>query len=255
MAHIIRLAKRRGDPIKGPLVHDIRKMLRMLQLDDEVDHAVDITDEDAKKIFSLLKDEAKAMAWFLVTTGARIADLLHLEVSSIIWKDKYITIHFKCTKNRKNPHKVFTANYMFHLDPCVDELMVRMHAAKAIPKGKLFSMTADDFNKQVREVWHKDWSPEEWGERIPTSYSFRRLAIQRFVRQSLTEENGRWVVKWAKAMSLTGHLRLETLRTRYLEIELQTLEGAELPEIPQKKVKWPSSDSSFWPKSDKRPRE
>jgi len=255
MAHIVKLAKRRGAPIKGPLVNDLRKMLRMLQLDDEVDHAVDISEVDAKNILSLLSDEAKAMAWFLINTGARVADLLHLEASSVMWKEKYVTIHFKCTKNRKNPHKVFTANYMYQVEPCFKEIMARMDVAKGVTKGKIFAMAGDEFNKQVRQVWHKDWSPGVWGERTPTSYSFRRLAIQRFVRQSLTEENGKWVVKWAKAMALTGHLRLETLRTRYVEIELQTLEGAELPEIPLKKVNWPSSDSSFWPKPDKRARE
>jgi len=255
MAHIVKLARRRGHPIKGPLVNDLRKILRMLQLDDEVDHAVDITDDDAKNILSLLKDEAKAMAWFLMNTGARVADLLHLEVTSVIWKDKFVTIHFKCTKNRKNPNKVFTANYMYHFEPCFKELMRRMDVAKAVTKGKLFTMVADDFNKQVRQIWHKEWSPEVWGERVPTSYSFRRLALQRFVRQSLTEENGKWVVKWAKAMALGGHLRLETLRTRYMEIEMQTLEGAELPEIPQKKVNWPPNDSPFWQKSEERSRE
>jgi len=224
---VLSMADRRGEKIKGPLVKDTRKMLHMLRLDDEVDHAVDITEDIACAILRCLENEARAMCFFLIVTGARVADVLHLSPSMVTWHKDNVTVQFKCTKNRKNPNKVFTATYPYAVQPdiCVAELERCMKAAKAQARGKLFSMEASDFNACVRTVWKA-----EWGDKVATSYSFRRLAIQRFVRQSMSQEDGKWVIKWARAMALTGHLRLETLRVRYLEVEMQTLEGAVIPD-------------------------
>jgi len=232
MCSILKIAKRSNHKIAGPLIHDLRKMLHMLRLDDEVDHAVDITEEIALELLRSLKAEAQAVCAMLMITGARVADLLHIEAKDVKWMREYVTVHFKCTKNRKNPNKVFTANYkldFLDMEICSASLMAVLKAAQA-PKEKVFRMTAEDFNAQVKLVWKP-----EWGAKVATSYSFRRLAIQRFVKQSMVEEDGVWVVKWARAMALTGHLRLETLRTRYVEVDFQTLEGAEMPAPPEKR--------------------
>ena len=244
MSSILRIAHRKGKSIKGPLVKDLRKILHMLRLDDEVDHAIDITEEQAATLLSLMSGEAMAICAMMLITGARVADLLNLEAKDIKWASDFVTVHFKCTKNRKNPNKVFTANYKLNcinLDCCADALAAS-HKGARMQKEKVFHMTVDDFNACIKRVWKC-----EWGEKHATSYSFRRLAIQRFVRQSIVEEDGVWVIKWARAMALTGHLRLETLRTRYLEVDFQTLEGAEIPSQKRRKVRLPPTGSSFFP--------
>jgi len=232
MAAIVRMSQRRGHRIKGPLVKDLRKIFKMLRLDDEVDHAVDISEEMSMLVLQGLSAEAAAMCLMLIITGARVSDLLNLDAANVMWGAEYVTIHFKCTKNRRNPSKVFTANYPYAINMEIGgpTLVALMEKARCDgPKTKLFSLSVDAFNAAVRSAWKTEWSPPEWQGSVPTSYSFRRMAIQRFVRQAMTQENGKWVVKWAKAMAMTGHLRLETLRTRYLELWDQTLEGAEIP--------------------------
>lgn len=244
MSSILKIAERSGKKIKGPLVKDLRKILNMLRLDDEVDHALDIEEGQAAEVLSNLRGEAQAMCAMMIITGARVSDLLNLEAKDIKWASDFVTVHFKCTKNRKNPNKVFTANYKLNcinLDCCADALAAS-HKGAHMQKVKVFHMTVDDFNASIKRVWKC-----EWGEKHATSYSFRRLAIQRFVRQSIVEEDGVWVIKWARAMALTGHLRLETLRTRYLEVDFQTLEGAEIPSQNRRKVRLPPPGSSFFP--------
>jgi len=244
MSSILKIAERSGKKIRGPLVKDLRKILNMLRLDDEVDHALDIEEVQAAEVLRNLRGEAQAMCAMMIITGARVSDLLNLEAKDIKWASDFVTIHFKCTKNRKNPNKVFTANYKLNcinLDCCADALAAS-HKGARMQKEKVFHMTVDDFNACIKRVWKC-----EWGEKHATSYSFRRLAIQRFVMQSIVEEDGVWVIKWARAMALTGHLRLETLRTRYLEVDFQTLEGAEIPSQTRRKVRLPPPGSSFFP--------
>jgi len=243
MCSILKMAERSGKKIKGPLVKDLRKMLNMLRLDDEVDHARDIDELQAAEVLNNLSGEAQAMCAFMIITGARVADILQLEGVHVKWTAEYVTVHSRSTKNRKSPDKVFTANYKLDcidLEACAASLTAVLRSSQT-PKSKMFRLSVEEFNAEVKRVWRH-------GASCPTSYSFRRLAIQRFVKQAVVQEDGIWVVKWARALALTGHLRLETLRTRYLEIDFQTLEGAEmLPEVLRKKPRLPPANSAFWP--------
>jgi len=243
MSSILKMAERSGRKIKGPLVKDLRKILNMLRLDDEVDHAMDIDEPQAAEVLKNLRGEAQAMCAILIITGARVADVLQLEGVHVKWTAEYVTVHFRSTKNRKSPDKVFTANYKLDcidLEACAESLTAVLKSSQT-PKSKMFHLSVEEFNAEVKRVWRH-------GSSYPTSYSFRRLAIQRFVKQAMVQEDGIWVVKWARALALTGHLRLETLRTRYLEIDFQTLEGAEmLPELLRKKPRLPPANSAFWP--------
>ena len=111
MCSILKMAERSGKKIQGTLGKDLRKMLNMLRLDDEVDHALDIDELQAAEVLRSLIGEAQAMCVILIITGARVADILQLEGVHIKWTAEYVTVHFRSTKNRKSPDKVFTANY------------------------------------------------------------------------------------------------------------------------------------------------
>ena len=59
VASIQRMRKRQNCAIHGPLVKDLKKIVAMLQCDDEIDHAVDITEEEAYAFMYTLSGQAQ----------------------------------------------------------------------------------------------------------------------------------------------------------------------------------------------------
>ena len=98
----------------------------------------------------------------------------------------------------------------------VPESLAAFFIPAANAGAPLISMTTDLFNEALKEV----------GVRYPdlagvTSYSFRRLFIQRNIER-FTDASSH-LTDWAKVVKLTGHVQIETVRTRYTREGQDTL--------------------------------
>ena len=174
VASIQRMRKRQNRAIHGPLVKDLKKIVEMLQCDDEIDHAVDITEEEAYAFLYTLSGQAQLAAFFLLVAGLRLADGARLTRAQLLWEadPPRLSIHYKYTKNRRTVSKQYTATL---------PLPMRLHDILALtilnslPTDRPFlTIGTDGFNAACRGLGTKDGV---------TSYSFRRLAIQRFIAQ------------------------------------------------------------------------
>ena len=97
-------------------------------------------------------------------------------------------------------------------------LSLAAHFVPGDPSAPLISMSTDIFNAELRHV----------GDRFPnlagvTSYSFRRLFILRNIAR-FTDPKSR-LTDWAEVIKLSGHLKIETVRTCYTREGQDTLES------------------------------
>ena len=214
VSSIQRMRKRQNRPIHGPLVKDLKKIVAMLQCDDEIDHALDITEEEASAFLYSLSGQAQLAAFFLIVAGIRLADAARLMRSQLLWEadPPRISIHYKYTKNRRTVSKQYTATFPL---PMRLQDVPALTVLNSWPTDKPFlTIGTDGFNAACRALGIKDGV---------TSYSFRRLAIQRFIAQCTEGTGTKKITNWTRAMALSGHVKLETLRTRYAQVWDQTL--------------------------------
>ena len=97
-------------------------------------------------------------------------------------------------------------------------LSLAAHFVPGDPSAPLISMSTDIFNAELRHV----------GDRFPnlagvTSYSFRRLFILRNIAR-FTDPKSR-LTDWDEVIKLSGHLKIETVRTCYTREGQDTLES------------------------------
>ena len=214
VASIQRMRKRQNCAIHGPLVKDLKKIVAMLQCDDEIDHAVDITEEEAHAFLYTLSGQAQLAAFFLLVAGLRLADGARLTRAQLLWEadPPRLSIHYKYTKNRRTVSKQYTATFPL---PMRLQDIPALTILNSLPTDRPFlTIGTDGFNTACRGLGIKDGV---------TSYSFRRLAIQRFIAQCTEGSGAKKVTNWTRAMALSGHVKLETLRTRYAQVWDQTL--------------------------------
>lgn len=214
VASIQRMRKRQDAPIHGPLLKDLKKILAMLQCDDEIDHAVDITEADAHAYLYALSGQAQLAAFFLLVAGIRLADGARLTRTQLLWEadPPRLSIHYKYTKNRRTVSKQYTATFPV---PMRLQDIPALTILNVTPTDKPFiTIGTDEFNAACRALGIKEGV---------TSYSFRRLAIQRFIAQCTEGTGTKKITNWTRAMALSGHVKMETLRTRYAQIWDQQL--------------------------------
>ena len=215
VSSIQRMRKRQDNPIRGPLVKDLKKIIAMLQCDDEVDHAVDITEEEAHSFLYAMNGQAQMAAFFLIVAGVRLADAARLTRAQLLWEadPARLSIHYRYTKNRRQVSKQYTATFPL---PMRIQDVPALQALNAVAQDKPFlTIGTDSFNAACRALAHL--------KEGVTSYSFRRLAIQRFIAQCTEGTGTKKITNWTRAMALSGHVKLETLRTRYAQVWDQTL--------------------------------
>jgi len=102
---VLGVESRAGRRIEGPYVDDLFKILNLLQSSEEVDHAADVTLEQAWKIVDLLTDELQMLCWLMVVTGARAKDLQRMTFSQFTFHmvngRPQMKVHFRYTKGRR----------------------------------------------------------------------------------------------------------------------------------------------------------
>ena len=209
VGHVLKMGERRGIPIKGCLVGDTMKILAEMKCEKDYNHARDITVAEGLDIFSKLSGGAKVTAWMQLNFGTRVADGLRvardqmrIEAGDEVNPLGYVTLWFRMTKNRRCVKNRFSVRLpLFTI--CPPEVIA---ALKIGPKDIMATMDLDAYNAALKHVCP--------GVDGLTSYSFRRLFVHRMMERCKSDEG---LVDWLDVIKLTGHLKVETVRTSYSE--------------------------------------
>ena len=211
---VLRCRLHANQKISGPYVGDVKKILEELQCHEEVNHARDIDDEMAMRFLLLLDGPAQAVCFLMIVCGARVADLMDMTRSQFRFlPSREAQVSFKLTKNHRKKGSQYSI--VVPIPVGVPESLAAFFAP-GDPSAPLISLTTDAFNAALKPV----------GERYPdlagvTSYSFRRLFIQRNIARFTDEKSH--LTDWVEVVKLTGHLKIETVRTRYTRDGQDTL--------------------------------
>ena len=211
---ILRCRAHANQKITGPFVGDVKKVLEEIQCHEDVHHARDIDDETAMRFLALLDGPAQAVCFLMIVCGARVADLMSMTRAQFRFlPSRDVQVSFKLTKN----HRKKGAQYSIVVPiPLGVPGSLATCFSPGDPFAPLISLTTDQFNAALKPV----------GDRFPelagvTSYSFRRLFIQRNIDRFTDEKSH--LTDWAEVVKLTGHLKIETVRTRYTREGQDTL--------------------------------
>jgi len=204
---ILGIESRAGRPIEGPFVADAFKILELLIAGEEVDHAKDIELPTALEILQLLTGQAQILVWLMMVTGARVKDLLRMKRKqlrfSCIEGIAFLDIHFRYTKNRHTEVRQF----VLHVE-LTDDIPIPRHVLEYFntlsAAAAIVQLGCDALNKIIDALGPVYASY--------TSYSFRRLFVHRAIEKFKDDEGH---IAWAEVVKLTGHIRIETLRTSY----------------------------------------
>ena len=211
---ILRCRAHANQKITGPFVSDVKKILEEIQCHEEVHHARDIDDAMAMLFLALLDGPAQAVCFLMIVCGARVSDLMGMTREQFKFlQSREVLVSFKLTKN----HRKRGAQYSIVVPvPLGVPLSLAAHFVPGDPSAPLISMSTDIFNVELKLV----------GDRYPdlagvTSYSFRRLFIQRNIIRFTDPKSH--LADWAEVVKLTGHLKIETVRTCYTREGQDTL--------------------------------
>jgi hypothetical protein len=205
---------RRGTPISSPLVGDCFKILEMIACEEEVDHAVDIEEDEAWDIIAQLEGTVKLAAWFMLVIGARCADLAHLQSQDIRFEvvaegdlagRGRMSVSFRWTKN----HRGRSDRYTIHVYP---KVIISELRALFVSRGRLFNLAPQvaDLNKALKNVCKTEGV---------TSYSLRRLFVQSVIKEKTSGD----VTNWIEVIKITGHHALKVVRNSYTKPFQNTL--------------------------------
>jgi len=176
-------------------------------------HAIDIdTDEEAfQYIRNIRAADVRAALWLMMTCGARVADLLRLQLEgqlAIDIKDARLHIEFRVTKNRRKTSEKFAVSFPFVQPPDdeVAEIIVNLFKAEEIPLPdvkRVLSVLKGMCKRENLFVGQK---------KCLTSYSFRRRFDHRIISW-YTDDDG--ITEWLKVIEWTGHKETKALRGSY----------------------------------------
>ena len=190
---LLEAASRAAQPMKGPLVNDLGKAFRLIACDDDVEHAVDIAEDDAWALLDRIpstQQDLRRTLYMLLVFGFRAADGKHIKCHDVqLGSNSGITIYFRVTKN----HRSAKERYSITITPrkLIPELTSIFTGVGPIP---IYDCAI--FNRSIKV--YADI----------TTYSLRRCFIQNVVRAHT--RTGNFVCEVAK---LTGHLELANLRS------------------------------------------
>ena len=209
---ILRCKAHMRDKITGPFVNDIKKILEEIQCHEEVTHAKDIDEALAARMLRLLDGAAQVICFLMIICGARVADLMDMKRCQVVFLPSMeARISFHVTKN----HRSKAAMYSIIVPICA-EVPNGMAKFLSVPDAPLIALDTNAFNSALHEV----------GSRYCdlagiTSYSFRRLFVQRNIARFSDPKSH--FTDWATVVKLTGHSKIETVRTCYTRTGDDTL--------------------------------
>jgi len=196
-----------GGPSRGLFVADVFKILELLIAGEEVDHAKDIELPTALEVLQLLTGQAQVLVWLMMVTGARVKDLLRMKRKqfrfSCIDGAAFLDVHFRYTKNRHTEVRQFVLHIQLTDDIPIPRQVLEYFNSLSV-ESPVIHLGCDALNKTIDTLGPQFTSY--------TSYSFRRLFVHRAIEKFKDDEGH---IAWAEVVKLTGHIRIETLRTSY----------------------------------------
>jgi len=188
-------------------------------------HARDLTVDQTLRLLQMLNEKnerAFLVAVLMASTGLRYIDLKYLPRSCIRSTSTPSGFRFQIDIKKS---KVVRSDWLrqelvvparlglpeLFTDSVRDAVNVldSMDAREKIaPEGS----SVDEFNQYLKEQWKILCKKGEVQGRYPTSYSFRRMAMNRFIESN---RDGEGVVDWDRAATFSLHFRAGTLRAFY----------------------------------------
>ena len=192
--------------------------LELAYAEEGADHAIDATEEEVlswlppNPPFRIRKKEARAIIWIMCTCGARVADIIRAALSiSLDMTQKRLQVIFKVTKTGRSVGEKRSVSFPFFCQP--DSEVVNFISSQNFAEVilEMFSRTVNGkkvadcspLNKVLAAaVLRQGLRKDGKGTREVTTYSFRRLFIQRVISW-YTDEDG--VIEWMKVIQWSGH--------------------------------------------------
>jgi hypothetical protein len=195
-------------PSKSPLIGDLFKILELISCEEETEHALDISAEEAWRIIDGLQGALKVAAWLMLVAGFRCKDQTYLMVEdlkfSMVRKEPdeppkpSMTVGFRWTKNHRSKSERYCITVF---PPIFIKELIDMIAGRKF--GRLFAVAPEV--GALNNALGKVAAPGV------TSYSLRRAFIQDIIADNTVGAR----TEWFAVMRMTGHHRLETLRNSY----------------------------------------
>jgi len=199
--------------------HDAIKAMELRAAMEVPEHAVDVSEERANEILSTVRDEnARFTIWMMCMCGARVADLQRLTSSqfTIIYGSgegtNKLKVSFYVTKTGRTQSERRTVTFPIWIP-------YETQWGQFRGQERHFVLDADALNKKLHAAGYKE----------ETSYSFRRLFINRII-DVFTDDDG--YTDWAKVIEMTGHQQAKNVKGHY-QVHLEPVK----PEGPERKVK------------------
>ena len=189
---------------------DAFRILDLISADEDTDHAVDVSEEEAWAIIGRLRGSVKVLAYLMLVIGTRCKDQEHIQIQDLLFRpDGSMIVYFRWTKNHRDSKK----RYSIIVRP---KIFIRelLDAVTAAPReSRLFrqGIEVTELNSALSEATD--------GKPGVTSYSLRRRFIHNCIAGATVGET----TKWLDVAALTGHYDLEVLRNSYAEKFTNTL--------------------------------
>ena len=194
VAKFVRQESKHPSPDWNAMQHLVRG-LELRAAAEVPNHAPDISEERAEFILeSITALDVQFSLWMLLNVGARAADLNRLEECQIGIANGRVAVDFRITKVVRTQKERYSVSLPIWL-PFKEGWRPFLTQSKPL--------TADC--DRINRILHHAGFPE-------TSYSFRRLFVNRIIDR-FTEDG---LVNWVKVIEVTGHQQAMTARGSYM---------------------------------------
>ena len=197
-------------PPQWHVAQDFLKGMDLRAATEQVEHAPDITEERAAGIIAAIRDAEVAFTlWAMSMAGGRIADLLRLngDQFKVSPDGKRIAVEFFVTKSSRSQNERYSVCVQ-HAELGTTKFAVSFDSW--IPfqeEWRAFLLRPQPFKASVNQV---NRVLDKFGSE--TSYSFRRLFVNRVIDR-FTEEG---VTQWCKVIEVTGHQQKTNAKASYM---------------------------------------
>lgn len=183
------------------------KRTEICSMHESVDHAVDIPDEYIAQVLgSNLDLDVRVMVWIITVSSGRADDLLN--IVRVIWTASSKSLAVDWGKRKNSRRRVDQSSCSYE---CPPPFLPSKEIAARVKKWDSTSckLTARRINEALKTI---PFSGDSREGKSPTTYSFRRHAIQRFIAD-LTDDRG--CTNWSRVIELTGHISDQMPRHTY----------------------------------------
>jgi integrase len=204
----------------------ILRALARRGLASRVNHARDLSPDEIVELLQAMWDqgfqEEAIAAYFMWITGLRFETIQEVRWVDLIFRKGVFQVDISKSKTIQAQRSQTTWSIAVQLIPAgpvavVNEFAERASRTSTCLELALGAFSRDHLNKVVKQVAYSTSIVMEGNEgpaRVPTSYTFRRSAMHRFLEHCRGEDG---VIDWKKATTLTLHHSEKVLKSAYAQ--------------------------------------